>query len=90
MRTFGPATSFRTWDLCLPQNAPGNDTLACPEVDFMGITTIPGCCKPDGTCGIVITMLAPLGCVSASAVAPALASLGVDVGAAAQRMTCSP
>ena len=49
--------------MCLQQNAPGTLDTSCPAYDFMGAFMIPGCCKPNKTCGVMIRMLAPLGCV---------------------------
>jgi hypothetical protein len=48
---------------CVQQNAPGDLDPSCPELDVMGMFTIPGCCMPSGQCGVRIVMLAPLGCV---------------------------
>jgi hypothetical protein len=49
--------------MCLQQNAPGTLDTGCPAYDFMGAFMIPGCCKPNKTCGVMIQRLAPLGCV---------------------------
>ena len=48
---------------CLQQNAPGTLDTNCPAYDYMGVFMIPGCCKANKTCGVMIRMLAPVGCV---------------------------
>ena len=53
--------------MCVQQNGPGAQSSECPTGDYMGFVSVPGCCKPDGTCGVVIQQLAPLGCVSVDA-----------------------
>jgi hypothetical protein len=54
--------------LCVEQNAPGTQTMACPAASYMGLVSIPGCCRADATCGLVIQQLAPLGCAPAGSV----------------------
>ena len=61
-------------DPCLELDAPGVPDATCNGLDFTNpitgaIETFPGCCKPDGTCGVVadlsISMSGPnLGCTS--------------------------
>lgn len=49
---------------CAELNAPGARNDACPSLSvFGGIVTFVGCCKPDGTCG-VLADLAGLGCTA--------------------------
>jgi hypothetical protein len=50
---------------CLPYGAPGVLDPRCPDIGTLLGTqanSVPGCCRPDGTCGIAIDML-NLGCV---------------------------
>jgi hypothetical protein len=47
--------------LCLPEDAPGELDDSCPPVSFMGFISLPGCCRPDGTCGSMDSLLG-LGC----------------------------
>ncbi len=63
--------------MCAEQNAPGTQTMACPSTSVMGFLSLPGCCRPDGTCGFVIDQIAPLGCVDSASVAK---SLGMAAG----------
>jgi hypothetical protein len=76
-------SSFSGQASCAQQNAPGNQTMACPSTSLMGIATIPGCCGADGVCGLVIMQLAPLGCVHAS-------DLGSLVSVPGPPMRCTP
>jgi hypothetical protein len=51
---------------CSELNAPGTANTACPSQNLMGFLMFDGCCKPDGTCGVLDT-IAGLGCTSTGA-----------------------
>ncbi len=71
--------------LCLERDAPGTPDAACPSAMVMGVA-LPGCCRPDGTCGVQ-SLLVPLGCVSGSLLAGLLGGGGDggDGGGASMR-----
>jgi hypothetical protein len=49
--------------ICLEQHSPGTLNPSCPDFNYMGFVTVPGCCKEDHTCGVmVVEAFAPLGC----------------------------
>jgi hypothetical protein len=48
---------------CLQREAPGQITAACPAVDLFGFVSFPGCCAPEGLCGLNVNAFLPLGCV---------------------------
>lgn len=48
---------------CVPQNAPGVESSACPAYTFGGTFALTSCCSEDGLCGVFIMQTAPLGCV---------------------------
>ena len=48
---------------CIERDAPGVEDAACPAAMVGGgLLTFPGCCRPDGTCGVLVDLV-PLGCV---------------------------
>jgi hypothetical protein len=53
---------------CQPRDQPGRQTGQCPSIDSQG-TMIPGCCRPNGECGIIIMRTAPLGCIDPDVIA---------------------
>ena len=50
---------------CQPLAAPGEENESCPEVVIGGLLPLPGCCREDGTCGALDSILG-LGCARAS------------------------
>jgi hypothetical protein len=48
---------------CAQQNAPGMESMSCPEYVFEGNFMLTSCCGADGFCGVMIMQTAPLGCV---------------------------
>ncbi len=40
---------------CAERDAPGQQTSACEEVPG-GITPLPGCCRPNGQCGVIVDL----------------------------------
>jgi hypothetical protein len=48
--------------LCIERDAPGTPDSTCPMTMVMGFP-LPGCCRPDATCGVQVTLV-PLGCIS--------------------------
>ncbi len=48
---------------CARQNAPGMESMSCPEYVFQGNFMLTSCCGADGFCGVLIMQTAPLGCV---------------------------
>jgi hypothetical protein len=48
---------------CARQNAPGMESMSCPEYVFQGNFMLTSCCGADGFCGVMIMQTAPLGCV---------------------------
>jgi hypothetical protein len=48
---------------CLETAQPGALDPACPTLPATPLGTLPGCCRPDGTCGVFDESLG-LGCVS--------------------------
>lgn len=75
--------------LCMERDAPGSAEPRCPSV-MVSTFLLPGCCRPDRTCGVVSTLI-PLGCISGD-----IATLlpggggGSGQGGAAAPMTCTP
>ena len=51
---------------CAELNAAGTPNDACPSQSLGGFLTLAGCCRPDGTCGVLDTVVG-LGCTSAGA-----------------------
>jgi hypothetical protein len=51
---------------CAELNAPGTANDACPSQSLGGFLTLAGCCKPDGTCGVLDSFVG-LGCTSTGA-----------------------
>lgn len=56
--------------LCLPRMVPGQTNASCDELRIGGMR-LPGCCRPDGRCGVVADGLG-LGCVARDEIVPAL------------------
>jgi len=48
---------------CARQNAPGMESMSCPEYVFQGNFMLTSCCGANGFCGVMIMQTAPLGCV---------------------------
>jgi hypothetical protein len=72
---------------CVARQQPGAQSNQCPQVPIMsGGFQIPGCCLPSGRCGIVIMLLAPLGCVEPEVVED-LVSFDMPIG---RPQTCRP
>ena len=61
---------FPAVDRCYALDVPGSQDTTCLALS-RGKTTYPGCCRPDGECGVVIDSL-NLGCVIRSEVQPVL------------------
>jgi hypothetical protein len=60
----GPLRRELPIDGCVALNQPGQSDPSCPTTPISGAdVTLPGCCKPNGTCGTNFTALAPFGCV---------------------------
>lgn len=72
--------------LCLERDAPGNADPTCPAA-MASMFSLPGCCRPDGTCGALSTLV-PLGCIS-SDIASLLPGAGGGGGNGATQ-TCTP
>jgi hypothetical protein len=51
---------------CAEMNAPGAVSAACPSQNLGGFLPLDGCCRPDGTCGVLDTF-AGLGCTNVGA-----------------------
>lgn len=62
--TFGEGT------LCLAREVPDQTNDVCPEAR-MGPLALPGCCRPDGRCGVLAEQVG-LGCVARDEIFPAL------------------
>lgn len=48
---------------CNEMNAPGTADASCPGMNLAGFFMLEGCCRPDGTCGVLDTF-AGLGCTA--------------------------
>lgn len=48
---------------CAQRNAPGMESMSCPQYVFEGNFMLTSCCGADGFCGVMIMQTAPLGCV---------------------------
>jgi hypothetical protein len=53
---------------CVELNQPGKLDSQCPTLDFPTFS-LPGCCRPDGRCGVLERFL-PLGCIARDAIFP--------------------
>ena len=62
--------TFGEGAVCLPRDVPGQPNDVCPEAN-PGSLTLPGCCRPDGRCGVVAEQVG-LGCVARDEILPAL------------------
>jgi hypothetical protein len=54
--------SFEVGELCLAPMTPGQEDDQCTDVDGPMSVSLPGCCRPDGACG-VSAMALDLGCI---------------------------
>lgn len=57
----GLSTAFIGGGECLERDAPGTMDSSCPSRSMMGLTAA-GCCKEDGTCGVMDTFIG-FGCI---------------------------
>jgi hypothetical protein len=81
--TFLAAVGAEFSEVCQPREQPGTDEGFCPEVTGLTVPVqgiplplepFPGCCRPDGTCGVVVDEVRSgfplatlnLGCVEAA------------------------
>ena len=53
---------------CVELNQPGTVDSECPSLEAPGFS-FPGCCRPDGNCGVLESVL-PLGCIPRETFAP--------------------
>ncbi len=53
---------------CVELNQPGTLDSECPDFEGPGFR-FPGCCRPEGHCGVLESVL-PLGCIAREALAP--------------------
>lgn len=73
--------------LCVERDAPGGVDPTCPAT-MVSMFTLPGCCRPDGTCG-ALSALVPLGCIGGE-IAGLLPGGGGGGSAGSAPMTCTP
>ena len=64
----GPLEFMAVQSQCADLAAPGSEDDACPSLDYddtVTTTNLPGCCMPNGVCGVVADLLlvADFGCV---------------------------
>jgi hypothetical protein len=49
-------------DSCIPLNQPGRQDNSCPPVTLPVLGTLPGCCRPGGSCGSYESTIG-IGCI---------------------------
>jgi Copper type II ascorbate-dependent monooxygenase, C-terminal domain len=67
-----------------PSGGDAGTTAGCPNVGIMG-TAIPGCCTPEGMCGIDTSQFTSNGCVELGAAAAGAAQMGYTLDFPAPR-----
>jgi hypothetical protein len=60
---------FAFGETCIASGQEGTIDAACPAVDLFGFLTLPGCCRPDGSCGALEDQIFNFGCFDANALA---------------------